>query len=182
MPDTIHATTVAIGGRGVLISGPSGSGKSDLALRLIDRGAVLVADGNRARAEQVLEACLAAGLQARHVVTGPEALEVALADVPALVIAALELPLIDALVTVSDAPPKPHPAGYAAICAALKVEPARAVMVGDHWANDVAGAASAGLNAVWYAPADLQAPESSVPHRRLSSYEPLADALRVILG
>ncbi len=44
MPDTIHATTVAIGGRGVLIAGPPGSGKSDLALRLIDRGAVLVAD------------------------------------------------------------------------------------------------------------------------------------------
>ena len=44
MPDTIHATTVAIDGRGVLIAGPSGSGKSDLALRLIDRGAVLVAD------------------------------------------------------------------------------------------------------------------------------------------
>lgn len=44
MPDTIHATTVAVGGRGVLIAGPSGSGKSDLALRLIDRGAVLVAD------------------------------------------------------------------------------------------------------------------------------------------
>lgn len=44
MSETIHATTVAIGGRGVLISGPSGSGKSDLALRLIDRGAVLVAD------------------------------------------------------------------------------------------------------------------------------------------
>jgi serine kinase of HPr protein (carbohydrate metabolism regulator) len=44
MPDTIHATTIAIGGRGVLILGPSGSGKSDLALRLIDRGAVLVAD------------------------------------------------------------------------------------------------------------------------------------------
>lgn len=44
LPDTIHATTVAIDGRGVLIAGPSGSGKSDLALRLIDRGAVLVAD------------------------------------------------------------------------------------------------------------------------------------------
>lgn len=40
----IHASCVAIGGRGVLIEGPSGSGKSDLALRLIDRGAVLVAD------------------------------------------------------------------------------------------------------------------------------------------
>lgn len=39
-----HATCVAIGGRGVLLGGPSGAGKSDLALRLIDRGAVLVAD------------------------------------------------------------------------------------------------------------------------------------------
>ena len=42
--ETIHASTVAIGGRAVLIGGPSGSGKSDLALRLIDRGAVLVSD------------------------------------------------------------------------------------------------------------------------------------------
>jgi serine kinase of HPr protein (carbohydrate metabolism regulator) len=41
---TIHATAVAIGGRAVLLVGPSGSGKSDLALRLIDRGAVLIAD------------------------------------------------------------------------------------------------------------------------------------------
>ena len=40
----LHATTVAIGGRGVMITGASGSGKSDLALRLIDRGAVLVSD------------------------------------------------------------------------------------------------------------------------------------------
>jgi serine kinase of HPr protein (carbohydrate metabolism regulator) len=40
----LHATTVAIGGRAVLITGVSGAGKSDLALRLIDRGAVLVAD------------------------------------------------------------------------------------------------------------------------------------------
>ena len=40
----LHVSCVAIGGRGVLIAGPSGSGKSDLALRLIDRGAVLVAD------------------------------------------------------------------------------------------------------------------------------------------
>ena len=42
--ETLHATTVAIGGRGVLITGASGAGKSDLALRLIDRGAVLVSD------------------------------------------------------------------------------------------------------------------------------------------
>lgn len=42
--ETIHASTVALDGRAVLISGPSGSGKSDLALRLIDRGYTLVSD------------------------------------------------------------------------------------------------------------------------------------------
>ena len=41
---TLHASCVALGDRGVLITGPSGSGKSDLALRLIDGGARLVAD------------------------------------------------------------------------------------------------------------------------------------------
>ncbi len=42
--EMIHATTVAKDGRGVIIAGRSGSGKSDLALRLIDRGFVLVSD------------------------------------------------------------------------------------------------------------------------------------------
>jgi hypothetical protein len=40
----IHAGCVAIGGCGVLILGKSGAGKSDLALRLLDEGARLVAD------------------------------------------------------------------------------------------------------------------------------------------
>lgn len=40
----IHATVVSIEGNGVVLRGPSGSGKSDLALRLIGGGAVLVAD------------------------------------------------------------------------------------------------------------------------------------------
>lgn len=39
-----QATCVAIGGRGLLIEGEPGSGKSSLALALIDRGAVLVGD------------------------------------------------------------------------------------------------------------------------------------------
>src|SRR5687767_9390707 len=42
--ETAHASTVAVDGRAVLISGPSGSGKSDLALRMLDRGFVLVSD------------------------------------------------------------------------------------------------------------------------------------------
>ena len=40
----IHASCVAIDGKGVLLLGVSGAGKSDLALRLIDSGARLVAD------------------------------------------------------------------------------------------------------------------------------------------
>jgi serine kinase of HPr protein (carbohydrate metabolism regulator) len=42
--ETLHASTVARDGGAVLITGPSGSGKSDLALRLLDRGFALVSD------------------------------------------------------------------------------------------------------------------------------------------
>ena len=45
MTTRVHATAVAIGGRAVLLIGPSGKrARSDLALRLIDRGATLIAD------------------------------------------------------------------------------------------------------------------------------------------
>jgi serine kinase of HPr protein (carbohydrate metabolism regulator) len=55
--ETLHASTVALDGRAVVISGPSGSGKSDLALRLLDRGFALVSDDQtivRRRGERLL--------------------------------------------------------------------------------------------------------------------------------
>ena len=46
IPDSmqIHASCAAREGQGVLLLGPSGSGKSDLLLRLLDHGFALVAD------------------------------------------------------------------------------------------------------------------------------------------
>ncbi|MGH6892793.1 MAG: HPr kinase/phosphorylase [Dongiaceae bacterium] len=40
----VNGTAVAWRGQGVLILGPTGSGKSDLTLRLLDSGATLIAD------------------------------------------------------------------------------------------------------------------------------------------
>lgn len=40
----LHGSAIAIDGKAVLLLGRSGSGKSDLALRLMDRGAILIAD------------------------------------------------------------------------------------------------------------------------------------------
>ncbi|MEK9678588.1 MAG: serine/threonine protein kinase [Rhodospirillaceae bacterium] len=42
--EQVHGSAVSIDRAGVLITGESGSGKSDLALRLIDEGAELIAD------------------------------------------------------------------------------------------------------------------------------------------
>lgn len=42
--ERLHASCVSIGSGGVLLVGKSGSGKSDLALRLMAKGAMLVAD------------------------------------------------------------------------------------------------------------------------------------------
>ena len=90
-------------------------------------------------------------------------------------------PLIDALLTYDETPPKPDPRSYRAVCTALGVSPTRAVMIGDHWRNDVAGAVAAGLRAVWYNPAGLEPPDDT-PHTSLNSFVPLERALSVLLG
>ncbi|MEI9994106.1 MAG: HPr kinase/phosphatase C-terminal domain-containing protein [Rhizomicrobium sp.] len=63
-PLNIHATCVRFGTKGVLLLGKSGAGKSDLALRLIGRGAVLVAD----------DRCDLAVVQGRLVARAPKAI------------------------------------------------------------------------------------------------------------
>ncbi|MEL6641455.1 MAG: HPr kinase/phosphatase C-terminal domain-containing protein [Pseudomonadota bacterium] len=43
-PRTVHGTAVAYQEHGILLTGPSGSGKSALAMQLLSRGAALIAD------------------------------------------------------------------------------------------------------------------------------------------
>ncbi|GAB5469700.1 MAG: hypothetical protein Kilf2KO_27300 [Rhodospirillales bacterium] len=42
--ESLHATCISLYGQGLLLRGPPGAGKSDLALRLIDAGGLLVSD------------------------------------------------------------------------------------------------------------------------------------------
>ncbi|MEN8160924.1 MAG: response regulator, partial [Myxococcota bacterium] len=56
-----------------------------------------MADGNRTRGERIVSSCRAGGAEAQHVETGAAALEAALSDAPQLVVAAVDLPLIDGL-------------------------------------------------------------------------------------
>ena len=58
--ENLHATAVSLQEKGILLQGPPGAGKSTLALRLIDEGAVLISDDRtllrQAGGEIILEA------------------------------------------------------------------------------------------------------------------------------
>jgi CheY-like chemotaxis protein len=58
-------------------------------------GLVLIADGDQPRAQRIADACTASGLACRVCSHGAAALETALAELPAVLIAQLDLPLID---------------------------------------------------------------------------------------
>lgn len=96
--ETLHASCVAIEGRAVLIEGRSGEGKSDLALRLIDRGARLVADDYTicTRTAGILYGAAPATIAGKIEVRG-----LGLIDMPHVERAPIAL-----LVTILDAPPR----------------------------------------------------------------------------
>ncbi len=100
----VHGTCVELFGLGVLLRGPSGSGKSDLALRLIDGGARLIADDQVALAVEAgrVRASAPPRLAGRMEVRGLGIVEVA-ATTPAPV--ALVVDLVEA----ADVPRLPEP-------------------------------------------------------------------------
>jgi serine kinase of HPr protein (carbohydrate metabolism regulator) len=80
--ERVHASAVAIEGRAVLIGGLPGAGKSDLALRLIDRGAVLISDDycDVLRAEGALRASAPATILGKVEMRGVGIVEMATAQ------------------------------------------------------------------------------------------------------
>ena len=92
----VHGSCVAIDGLGVLLRGPSGSGKSDLALRLIEAGGRLVADDQTriARHGQVLLASAPAALAGLMEVRGVGILKLSLGQLLSLAPLSLVVDLV----------------------------------------------------------------------------------------
>lgn len=133
---SVHATCVVIGEAGVLIRGPSGSGKSSLAAALLDHGAArglfarLVAD-DRVRLE--------AG-HGRLIASAPEAIAGLIERRGLGVTPAPHLPraLVRLVVDIEDAPERmPEPAGRIAELLGLGL-PRLCVRRGDSGAADLA--------------------------------------------
>lgn len=57
---------------------------------------------------------------------------------------------------------KPQSAYYREILAVVGCRPQQALMVGDDWKNDIAPAASIGINTYWIAPDDAESPQDDV--------------------
>ena len=57
-----------------------------------------------------------------------------------------------------------------------------AVMVGDSWANDVAGAVGAGIRAVWFNPARIPMPPRPRGVAEIHALGPLDEVLPLLVG
>jgi HAD superfamily hydrolase (TIGR01549 family) len=66
---------------------------------------------------------------------------------------------------------KPDPAIFAAALERMQCRPDEAVMVGDSWTADIAGARAAGIRPIWFNPMGLPVPEGDAPIAQLRSLE-----------
>jgi HAD superfamily hydrolase (TIGR01549 family) len=75
---------------------------------------------------------------------------------------------------------KPDPAIFSVALDRLHCRAADAVMVGDSWHADIAGARAAGIRAVWFNPGRLAPPQEEVDVPQLHAIEPVSEAMKVI--
>ena len=89
---------------------------------------------------------------------------------------------VDVLVVSEEAGvSKPDPAIFQIALERLRVLPAEAVMVGDSWRADIAGALAAGVHAIWFNPLRTPAPPGDAVVAELASLEPADAVARMIL-
>jgi len=76
---------------------------------------------------------------------------------------------------------KPDPEIFRVALDRLHCPAPEAVMVGDSWTADIAGARAAGIRAVWFNPTRVPRPEEA-PVPQLHAFEPVSEAMKVIFG
>lgn len=92
-------------------------------------------------------------------------------------------PFVDALIASEDVGvSKPERGIFDIALQRLGVSADDAVMVGDSWANDVAGAVSAGIGAIWFNPDRKPAPPTPPGVPEIHSLAPPGDILPLLLG
>ena len=92
-------------------------------------------------------------------------------------------PMVDALVASEDVGvSKPDARIFDIALERAGVEADRAVMVGDSWANDVAGAHAVGIRAVWFNPDGSPMPPEPAGIREIRALGPVAEIVAQLLG
>jgi HAD superfamily hydrolase (TIGR01549 family) len=85
---------------------------------------------------------------------------------------------VDALVVSEEVGvSKPDPAIFRAALARVSCAPEHAVMIGDSWTADIAGARAAGIRAIWFNPLGLPKPEPAPDVAEVRSLDPVEDLL-----
>jgi HAD superfamily hydrolase (TIGR01509 family) len=88
---------------------------------------------------------------------------------------------VDALVVSGEAGvSKPHRGIFDLALDRLQAKRGEAVMVGDSWSADIAGARAAGIRAIWFNPSGAPAPEAGTRVPELRTFEPVEPAVRMI--
>lgn len=90
-------------------------------------------------------------------------------------------PFVDALVVSEEAGvSKPDPAIFQIALGRLACSPHEAVMVGDSWGADVAGARAAGIRAIWFNRLRAPRPEAATDVDEITALEPPEAVLRLV--
>jgi putative hydrolase of the HAD superfamily len=77
---------------------------------------------------------------------------------------------------------KPDPGIFQMALDRLNVHAEDAVMVGDSWTADVAGARACGMRAFWFNPLRLPCPDPELGVAELHAWVPTADVARLLLA